>query len=70
MSISNSLDVDRFIPTWNRIRREIGYNFKVELVGKSSEASCVERLSTGDKFLTSEHFDAVGAGARSHFVKR
>ena len=67
MSISDGLNIDRFIPTWNRIRREMGYNFKVELVGKGSEASLVEYLSAGEKLLTSENFDAVGTRSWSHF---
>jgi len=64
MSISNSLDVGGLIPTWNRIGREMGYNFNVELIRKSSEATRVERLSAGEKLLTSENFEAR---ARSHF---
>jgi hypothetical protein len=59
MSIPNRLDVDSFITTWNWIGREVGYNFKVELVGKSSEAARVERLSAGEKAFTSEHFERV-----------
>ena len=70
MSIPNGLDFDRFIPTRNRIGREMGNNFKVELVGKSSETTRVECLTAGEHFFTSEHLDAVRTSARCHFERK
>ena len=70
MSIPNGLNVDRFEPTWNGIGREMGNNFKVELVGKSSETTRIECLTAGEHFFTSEHFDAVRTGARCHFERK
>jgi hypothetical protein len=72
MSIPNGLNADRFMPmpTWNRIGREMGNNFEVELVGKSSEPTRVECLTAGEKFFTSEHFDAIRTGARCHIERK
>ena len=70
MSIPNGLNVDRFIPTRNRIGREMGNNFKVELVGKSSETTRVERLTAGEDLSPSEHFDAVRTSAGCHFERK
>jgi hypothetical protein len=70
MSIPNGLDFDRFMPTWNRICREMGNNFKVELGGKSSESTRVYWLTACEDFFTSEDFDAVRTGARCHFERK
>jgi hypothetical protein len=70
MSVPNGLDFDRLISTWNRISREMGNNFKVELVGKSSKTTRVECLTASEHFFTSEHFDAVRTSARCHFGRK
>lgn len=70
MYILKDLEVNIFICTWNRICREMGNNFMVELIGKNSETTRVECLTAGEHFFTSKHFDAIRTGTRCHLERK